>query len=125
MRTVAEDAHGRGRRATGAPRGPSPPPPMLPARGAAAPLRAAVRPRRGRTAAAAAVFAAALCLPAVASARTAADPDALWEIVHGECVPNLRRSGDPAPCAAVDLQGGAERGYALLKDRSGAPRNTF
>ncbi len=46
----------------------------------------------------------------------AADPDALWKIVHDRCVPNAERSGQPAPCALVDLRDGADRGYAVLKD---------
>jgi CDP-diacylglycerol pyrophosphatase len=42
----------------------------------------------------------------------AADPDALWKIVNGRCVPDQQAHADPRPCAAVDLAGG----YALLKD---------
>ncbi len=59
-----------------------------------------------------------LLLPAV-TAR-AFDPDALWNIVHGECVPNQLAHGDPKPCVEVDLKNGAERGYAVLKDIRGA-----
>jgi len=44
-----------------------------------------------------------------------ADPDALWNIVHGKCAPNQAASGQPAPCVAVDLAGG----YAVLKDIRG------
>jgi CDP-diacylglycerol pyrophosphatase len=44
----------------------------------------------------------------------AADPDALWKIVHEQCVPDAAK-GDPAPCAAVDTAGG----YAVLKDQRG------
>jgi CDP-diacylglycerol pyrophosphatase len=44
------------------------------------------------------------------------NPNALWSIVHGRCVPNEQQHGDPAPCAAVDLTQGDERGYAVLKD---------
>jgi len=47
--------------------------------------------------------------------RATTDPDALWRIVHGECVPNLQQHGDPAPCAAVDLADGS----AVLKDLVG------
>jgi CDP-diacylglycerol pyrophosphatase len=46
----------------------------------------------------------------------AADPDALWKIVHGRCVPDQQANHDPKPCALVDLAGG----YALLKDIVGA-----
>ena len=44
-----------------------------------------------------------------------ADPDALWNIVHGKCAPNQAATGQPAPCVAVDLAGG----YAVLKDQRG------
>jgi CDP-diacylglycerol pyrophosphatase len=45
-----------------------------------------------------------------------ADSDALWTIVHGQCVPDQEGAGKPDPCALVDLA----RGYAVLKDRRGA-----
>jgi CDP-diacylglycerol pyrophosphatase len=44
-----------------------------------------------------------------------ADPDALWKIVDGLCVPNEVQHGLPAPCTRVDLKGG----YAVLKDIKG------
>lgn len=50
----------------------------------------------------------------------AADPNALWNIIHGRCVPDQLQKGDPAPCALVDLQDGDARGYAVLKDIVGA-----
>lgn len=50
----------------------------------------------------------------------AADPDALWKIVHGQCVPDEVLHHDPAPCARVYITRGAARGYAVLKDRNGA-----
>jgi CDP-diacylglycerol pyrophosphatase len=43
------------------------------------------------------------------------DSDALWKIVGGQCVPNLRDTGKSAPCTTVDLQ----KRYAVLKDISG------
>jgi CDP-diacylglycerol pyrophosphatase len=49
----------------------------------------------------------------------AADPDALWRIVSGQCVPDQQQHLDPAPCALVDLTGGIEHGYVILKDRVG------
>lgn len=49
-----------------------------------------------------------------------ADPNALWDIVHGSCVPDEQRSGNPAPCAEVDLDAGEEHGYAVLKDLVGS-----
>jgi CDP-diacylglycerol pyrophosphatase len=73
---------------------------------------------RGRVAVAAAAVGVAFVLAAAIGAR-GADRDALWTIVHGECVVNQRTSGDPEPCAMVALRDGAARGYALLKDRSG------
>ncbi len=45
----------------------------------------------------------------------AADPDALWKIVSGKCVPEQQAGEPPAPCATVDLA----RGVALLKDLRG------
>lgn len=46
----------------------------------------------------------------------AADPLALWHIVHDRCVPRASQGMAPAPCAQVDLAGG----YAVLKDLIGA-----
>lgn len=46
----------------------------------------------------------------------AADPDALWKIVHGLCVLHKVEADNPAPCAAVDLAGGEGSGTAVLKD---------
>lgn len=46
----------------------------------------------------------------------AANPDALWQIVSQQCVPNHSNSGDPKPCALVDR----ERGFIILKDIVGA-----
>lgn len=55
----------------------------------------------------------ALALLSASPAR-AADPDALWKIVDGKCVPAARAGAEPKPCAAVD----ATRGAAILKDNS-------
>lgn len=52
----------------------------------------------------------------VAAPAAVADPNALWDIVNGECVPAELRLGEPAPCAEVDVDGG----YAVLKDLVGA-----
>jgi CDP-diacylglycerol pyrophosphatase len=49
-----------------------------------------------------------------------ADRNALWTIVHDQCVPEQESHQDPAPCTAVALDGGQPRGYAILKDRNGA-----
>jgi CDP-diacylglycerol pyrophosphatase len=54
----------------------------------------------------------AVLLAAVALTARAADPSALWHIVHGRCVPDEQAKQDPAPCTAVDLA----HGYAVLKD---------
>jgi CDP-diacylglycerol pyrophosphatase len=62
----------------------------------------------------AAVLATAVCAP-----QAVADPNALWAIVNGQCVPDQRNNGDPAPCALVDLDGGEPHGYAVLKDLVG------
>lgn len=48
-----------------------------------------------------------------------ADPNALWNIVHGQCVPDELEHGDPKPCAAVELGSGLAGGYAVLKDIRG------
>jgi CDP-diacylglycerol pyrophosphatase len=44
----------------------------------------------------------------------------LWHIVHGQCVPDEEKGGNPDPCAAVSLTGGEAQGYAVLKDKHGA-----
>ena len=49
----------------------------------------------------------------------AADPDALWKIVHGQCAPHQAQALNPAPCAFVQANAPRQLGYALLKDRSG------
>ncbi len=56
----------------------------------------------------------------VSTPVASADPNALWDIVNGQCVPDQRRAGEPAPCALVDVDGGEPRGYAVLKDLVGA-----
>jgi CDP-diacylglycerol pyrophosphatase len=63
------------------------------------------------------IVTAAGLLMLLASAVTAkADPNTLWNIVHGQCVPDQQQHGDPRPCAEVDLR----RGFAVLKDIRGA-----
>jgi CDP-diacylglycerol pyrophosphatase len=58
----------------------------------------------------------ALCAALLPGWAWAADPDALWKIVHGKCVPHAIAGEGPAPCSFVDLAGG----YAVLKDIRGA-----
>ncbi len=48
----------------------------------------------------------------------ASDPDALWKIVDGQCLRHQLDSGNPAPCARIDIRPGA--GFAVLKDIVGA-----
>ncbi len=57
---------------------------------------------------------------AAGTPSAAADPNALWDIVSGQCVPNQQMKGTPAPCAYVDLSEGVSRGSAVLKDLVGA-----
>lgn len=45
----------------------------------------------------------------------AADPHKLWEITSQQCVPHMQASGQPQPCAMVDLA----RGFVILKDLVG------
>jgi CDP-diacylglycerol pyrophosphatase len=66
----------------------------------------------------------ALCAVATGMALFAtcpaqADPMALWRIVHGECLPHVEAGEGPKPCEAVDLNGGAAEGVAILKDLVG------
>lgn len=48
-----------------------------------------------------------------------ADPNALWTIVHDQCVPDQQANGDPAPCSSVDVAGDQRHGSAVLKDLVG------
>jgi CDP-diacylglycerol pyrophosphatase len=48
-----------------------------------------------------------------------ADPNALWRIVHGACVPHFEAGEGPKPCERVDLEGGVDQGVAILKDLVG------
>ncbi|WP_322011374.1 CDP-diacylglycerol diphosphatase [Paraburkholderia sp. J12] len=43
------------------------------------------------------------------------DSNGLWKVVGGQCVPNQRDQGTPAPCTTVDFQ----KRYAVLKDIAG------
>lgn len=56
----------------------------------------------------------------VTAGQANADPNALWTIVHDQCVPDQEASSDPAPCSLVELDAGESRGYAVLKDLVGA-----
>lgn len=59
------------------------------------------------------VMPVAACLALLTVTRgMSVDPDALWHIVDGKCVPDERQNHSPRPCEMVDLAGG----YAVLKD---------
>jgi len=58
----------------------------------------------------------AVALAATSCAHVAAlDPDALWKIVGGQCVPEERAMGRPGQCTSVNLP----QHYAILKDING------
>jgi CDP-diacylglycerol pyrophosphatase len=61
------------------------------------------------------LFLAALAL-LICAGTAHADPDALWKIVSEKCLPDQYEHSQPAPCALVDLTGGQEHGYVVLKD---------
>jgi CDP-diacylglycerol pyrophosphatase len=42
--------------------------------------------------------------------------NALWAVVHNLCVPGQSQLHDPMPCLQVDLNGGIESGFAVLRD---------
>jgi CDP-diacylglycerol pyrophosphatase len=48
-----------------------------------------------------------------------ADPNALWRIVHDQCVPHVEAGEGPKPCEAIYFTGGAGEGVAILKDLVG------
>jgi CDP-diacylglycerol pyrophosphatase len=62
--------------------------------------------------------AAFLLLAAEASQRNL-PRNALWELVHNICVPGQSLRHDPNPCLEVDLTGGMENGFAILRDPRG------
>jgi CDP-diacylglycerol pyrophosphatase len=64
---------------------------------------------------------AALAIAALAQsyAPARADSNALWRIVHDQCVPHIQAGLGPKPCERVDLAGGVAEGVAILKDLVG------
>jgi CDP-diacylglycerol pyrophosphatase len=48
---------------------------------------------------------------------------ALWRIIHDQCLPDERDHQDPAPCALVRLKDGEAHGYVVLKDRTGVAQH--
>jgi CDP-diacylglycerol pyrophosphatase len=71
-----------------------------------------------------ALVATALMVAVIDAGTAAADPNALWTIVHDQCVPDEQLHDNPAPCSMVDLSGGKDMGqqtgYGVLKDLVGA-----
>ncbi len=64
----------------------------------------------------------ALCaatLMAGCETLAAADPNALWQIVHFDCAPAAQNAGRTGMCTDVDLT----HRYAVLKDRSGVAQH--
>lgn len=73
------------------------------------------RKRRLRRGAVAALALLAGFLP-ILLLGAASNPNALWNILHDQCVPDQKAFGHPAPCTKVDLRAG----YVVLKDLVGA-----
>jgi CDP-diacylglycerol pyrophosphatase len=69
------------------------------------------------------VIAICACATFLLFAADAAQRDlsrnALWEIVHNVCVPGQSQHNDPKPCLQVELNGGIESGFAILRDPRG------
>lgn len=63
---------------------------------------------------------AGLLILAAGAAQKNSARDALWQIVHNDCVPNQTLHQDPSLCTRVDLSAGVDRGFAILKDLRGA-----
>jgi len=45
--------------------------------------------------------------------------EALWRIIHEQCVPDQHDHNQPAPCAVVSIAEGEDNGFVVLKDRNG------
>jgi CDP-diacylglycerol pyrophosphatase len=52
-------------------------------------------------------------------------PNTLWEVVHNICVPGQAQNQNPKPCLQVDLHGGIDRGFAILRDPRGGTQFLF
>lgn len=72
---------------------------------------------RRRLAAAALSLTALVAVPGHAVAH--GDREALWHLIHEQCVPDQLSHRDPAPCIEVDLDEGEQRGAAVMKDSEG------
>lgn len=55
----------------------------------------------------------------LAPLQARADPNALWRIVHDQCVPHIEAGEGAKPCETVYLSGGVPEGVAILKDLIG------
>jgi CDP-diacylglycerol pyrophosphatase len=70
-----------------------------------------------------AIFAIFICaaflLAEVLAGQIELPRNALWEVVHNVCVPGQLQIHDPKPCLKVDLNGGIDRGFAILRDPRG------
>jgi CDP-diacylglycerol pyrophosphatase len=64
-------------------------------------------------------FCAAFLLLAAEASQSNLPRNALWELVHNICVPGQSLRRDPNPCLEVDLTGGMENGFAILRDPRG------
>src|SRR6202521_1138180 len=62
---------------------------------------------------------AAFLMLAAGAAQRDLSRDALWQVVHNICVPGQSQLHDPKPCLQVDLNGGIESGFAILRDPRG------
>ena len=62
---------------------------------------------------------AAFLMFAADAAQRDLPPNTLWEVVHNLCVPGQSEFHDPKPCLQVDLHGGIESGFAILRDPRG------
>jgi len=62
---------------------------------------------------------AAFLLLATDVAHNDLPPNTLWEVVHAVCVPGQSERHDPEPCLQVDLHGGIESGFAIIRDPRG------
>jgi CDP-diacylglycerol pyrophosphatase len=71
------------------------------------------------TVAAAICASAAFLMLAADAAQRDLPRDALWEVVHNVCVPGQSQYHNPKPCLQVELNGGIESGFAILRDPRG------
>jgi CDP-diacylglycerol pyrophosphatase len=68
---------------------------------------------------------AAFVLFAADAAQRELPRNALWEVVHNICVPGQSLHHDPTPCLQVDLTGGIENGFAIIRDPRGGTQFLF